>query len=629
MKRHPFGTNFDLGIPLINDDDFNLLYVEVETYKKLRERFLQWRNGCQKGMLAGGQIGIGKTTIITKLQHDLNDTPTVTINFDRDSVIQTTGGFLFLLLREFLVITNDKGLELPDPLFLQALCKNSTCNWNEFLSVIKKKTTELYFSPLVKDAIDNLDSDTERYLGPIKEILQKVLSSIQNSWFLAAGLDKFPPDSAEWFFLEPCFSILADFPTLFEVNASHMFKEEQWKGICERLFINPCTNEEITMMLKLRFGDYAKVNAKLIDTIALWSGGIPRQAIRIASASQSLSNAPLKERLSKSLQQVTNDFFAYTEKPNFNLLRTVENQQYLGSGILNLPTDAEGARMAVCGNWLILKGEPNESDTKWPARVNPLIKCSLNQSAGSPVSDEMKNLIEYIEAIESRSRSMPAGTPEEKTRNLQAAFGNVIEVPLKMNITDILDSISAALLRNDRADRIIIGYKDISVMKAARDYLIAQANVYELNDFKSIEIPGGDLTSTAKKTVEITDKNEKIISLEFGDLLNDEELVWIDKQRDLFQVRQMLWWIPAGNLKKYLSKWIHLRQLFNIFILEDELLGSLSPDEIRSDLQTCEELLKSEHDNDSQYRLRIEKLHTVLQYLENKGTHDNKSSTHI
>jgi hypothetical protein len=224
---------------------------------------------------------------------------------------------------------------------------------------------------------------------------------------------------------------------------------------------------------------------------------------------------------------------------------------------------------------------------------------------------------------------MPAGTPEEKTRNLQAAFGNVIEVPLKMNITDILDSISAALLRNDRADRIIIGYKDISVMKAARDYLIAQANVYELNDFKSIEIPGGDLTSTAKKTVEITDKNEKIISLEFGDLLKDEELVWIDKQRDLFQVRQMLWWIPAGNLKKYLSKWIHLRQLFNIFILEDELLGSLSPDEIRSDLQTCEELLKSEHDNDSQYRLRIEKLHTVLQYLENKGTHDNKSSTHI
>ena len=68
----------------------------------------------------------------------------------------------------------------------------------------------------------------------------------------------------------------------------------------------------------------------------------------------------------------------------------------------------------------------------------------------------------------------------------------------------------------------------------------------------------------------------------------------LDQRRDLFVAYEMLWWVESGGLPRCLQGLPQLRQLMSVYILEEDLLGGLSADEVKADLDYLALLEKDE-----------------------------------
>ena len=70
-----------------------------------------------------------------------------------------------------------------------------------------------------------------------------------------------------------------------------------------------------------------------------------------------------------------------------------------------------------------------------------------------------------------------------------------------------------------------------------------------------------------------------------------------------------------------MPNWTQLRQLFEIFVLEDELLGSISMEEVQADLTFFEDLVDNEQSAEANV---VTNLKIVLDYLKKiraRGNH--------
>ena len=189
-----------------------------------------------------------------------------------------------------------------------------------------------------------------------------------------------------------------------------------------------------------------------------------------------------------------------------------------------------------------------------------------------------------------------------------------VEQPIQTNLSETLDVLADALLSKDRADRAILAYKDDNLTEAARAYLFAKANSYEYQRCKHIVITGGPGMQPMTEIEAFLSEDTDIFSVEFAGKWENSQLEALDKQRDRFINHQMLWWIPFNDLKDYLPHWTQLRQLFELFVLEDELLGSISEEEVRADLAFFEDMADSEQSPEGNV---LSNLKIVLEYLRN------------
>ena len=147
--------------------------------------------------------------------------------------------------------------------------------------------------------------------------------------------------------------------------------------------------------------------------------------------------------------------------------------------------------------------------------------------------------------------------------------------------------------------------------------MFAKANSYEYQRFEHRNLWGGEDKEPIPILEEIMALDTDILSFEFVGKWTEKQLDVLDKYRDRFINYQMLWWIPLEDLKDYLSHWVQLRELFEFFILEDELLGSLSIEDIEADLAFYKDLIESE--KSSEFSM-VKNLKIVLEYLkENEG----------
>jgi len=94
-------------------------------------------------------------------------------------------------------------------------------------------------------------------------------------------------------------------------------------------------------------------------------------------------------------------------------------------------------------------------------------------------------------------------------------------------------------------------------------------------------------------------------------------LCWrLDRRRDVFVPYEMLWWVRTEDLSRCLQEWPQLRQLMSVYILEDELLGSLKPDEVQADLDYLALLKKDEPLHEAERRFQ----HVLNVVRERRGT---------
>ncbi|MGR3319331.1 MAG: hypothetical protein ACUZ8O_12755 [Candidatus Anammoxibacter sp.] len=629
MKINRFGINLDEGLAL-TEETLNKFYVPC--FEDEPQKIVDWLkdNTIETPLLFGGQIGSGKSTLITKVFSDKSLKPDITLKFDKEGLNLDEGDFLSIVLAGFI----KKAIELKSDLSFSNLpaevFKLHADDWHGIVNMLCPESFSMKSFETKISARKRITKKAKYIAETISRIGDVLKDDVKSPLFIfAAGIDKYDVKfSAFKISLESSVTILSNYKTMFEVNAVHLFlpnNTSPFSSNSEKVFIQTVSDEKIIEILQKRMGIYAEPIKTELELITKWSGGNPRQAIRLLTHYQSTrKNKGLDKtgRLANAIKRTTDDLFAYSTKPSSDLIKIISRDKIIETSFFNLPGDKESALQALYGNWIfITQGSINGA---WPAIVNPLVKPFFKNKKYIVAEPEQKLLSQYAEINDMSPIGLgfnmleEDGSQKDADKILQDFFSMGLEEPLPLKLTEILDIISAALLSNDRKDRIIVGFKDKNILDAARAYLFAKANSYEYQRFEHRNLLGGKDKEPIHTLEETLELDTDILSLEFAGKWTERQLDILDKSRDRFINYQMLWWIPLEDLKDYLPHWVQLRELFEFFILEDELLGSLSVKDIESDLAFYEDLVESEES--SEYSM-VKNLKIVLKYLkENRGS---------
>ncbi|MDM8515596.1 hypothetical protein QUF76_05300 [Desulfobacterales bacterium HSG16] len=636
MKLNRFGINLDEGIPL-NENSLEKLYVNC--FDDTVSQITDWikDNETKKQLLFGGQIGAGKSTLMAKIFSDNSLKPNslkpdITLKFDREGLNLDEGDFLSIILVEFVkrAIGHELNLsfsKLPSEVFGLA-----DEDWQGILNVL---CSNIFSLKALENKISARKLITKHadYIIEVISKIGKILESHKKSplFIFASGLDKYDPQKHTFkLSLGNSIRILSKYKTLYEVNAVHLFLPDNTSPFfsgSRKIFIQTMSSRDMMEVLEKRMGIYAEPIKEELELIAEWSGGNPRQAIRLLVHYQAArKNKKLDKagRLAIAIKRSTDDFFAFARKPSTDLIKTVSKDHNIQTSLFYLAGDKETALGSLYGNWIFITRD--SADSSWPVIINPLSKPFFESDKILSEEPEQKLLLKYAEANEMSPTGLSFDmlvndTPGKSADELlQDFFSMGFEEPLPLNITEVFEVISAALLSKDRKDRILIGYKDKNILDAARAYLFAKANSYEYQRFEHLVLQGGKDKEPIIKLEEALNLDTDIISLDFTGQFNENQQEALDKYRDNLIDYQMLWWISLEDLREYLPNWVQLRELFEVFILEDELLVSLSIEDIESDLAFFEDLVESEES--AEYSM-VTNLKIVLEYLKQNRGNDN------
>lgn len=619
MKRNRFGINIDEGIPLVSETEFELLYVSC--FGETEERFKSWLIEGDRPLLLGGQIGSGKSTLINKAIQETGLSPDLTLHFDQEFLNLDAGDFWSIVLAGVLETALAKGIDLKFCTLPQELGQYQAEDWHALLEGLRPRAFSMD-SFNTKIVLRKKVAENAAYIGKIVvEICRLLELDIGRRLFLfAAGLDKYDPLSSAFFALQDIVIALSGYKTLFEVNATHLFQKPGSPFYpLDRLFLSVLEPDSVVEILTKRMGVYAQPIQLELVTLARWSGGNPRQALRLLSHFETARKKwkrNVAESLAVAIHETTSDLFAYSPKPSTDLIKSIRRAGSINATTFSLPGDKDTALRALYGNWIFISEK--EESASWTAMVNPLVKTAFEGTAVLE-DPEVKLLRDY--AVNSNISAIGLGLHRLDEKNGQSKTGDQllwefiasgVEQPIHTNLSETLDILADALLSKDRSDRAILAYKDVKVTEAARAYLFAKANSYEYQRCKHIVITGGPGMQPMMEIEAFLSEDTDIFSIEFAGKWESTQLETLDKQRDRFVNRQMLCWIPFDELKLYLPSWTQLRQLFELFVLEDELLGSISEEDVRGDLAFFENMADDEQSSKATVVINLK---IVLEYL--------------
>lgn len=621
MNLNRYGVNLDEGLPLVIPEDFEQLYVDC--FGDNKKVLVDWiQNGYQPLML-GGQVGSGKSTLINKAFAETKSMPDITLHFDQEMVNLDDGDFWGITLAGFINASLQLSIDLSFCILPEEIGGYEAGDWKKLTQDLcpQEYTLDAFTRKVVlRNKVAELARSgyLERVLKQIGCLLQEALK--RPLFIFAAGLDKFEVDSAAQIAVQEIISSLSAYKTLFEVNAVHLFMQYPRLALLDRSFITTVSDDAIVDMMKKRLGGYAKGQQKQLEILAHWAGGNPRQALRLLThylAAKRQGSRSTAECIAVAIRNTTGDFFSFAPQPSRELMRVIEKSEKIASALFSLPGDKETARRALYGNWIFVSGVGN--GTEWQAGVNPLVKPAYD------LSDFVKTPELYLLKAYAEQRGMSAQglglslideqTGEEKTGD-QLLWETIIfgvESPVHTNIGELLNILSAALLSRERADRTILAYKDGAFLGAVQAYLFAKANTYEYQQCAHYQLEGGDGKQPIADLEAILSSNIDVISIEFTGKWTSHQLQTLDKLRDKLLQHQLLWWIKLDSLKEYLPHWTQLRQLFEVFILEDELLASISVEEVEADLSFFTDLVEAEPSAEANVGSNLK---IVLEYLQ-------------
>lgn len=623
MIRNKYGVNFDLGVPLKSEEDFQLLYVELNEEKKLR--FIEWiRDENEKHLLIAGQIGTGKTTFIEKGFQETRQTGDIQVALDTGIPIFTTSAFFGVFLGKIVDYALKSGIDLSPYRLPEDLLPGKYEN----------KTPEILVDLLTSQVVsiksyeekEALFKKIDKKLNALKTLLRTLIREIQTKlgrklFIFAEGVDKFEPHTSEYTFLLDFLDFLTPYKTLYEVNLLHVFGGfyEWQKG--QKIILTAAADDKIEETLKRRLGIYAEAKKEILPVISGFSGGNLRQALRLLLEFDYAETQLKKGRgddIAYSIQRVRNDFLdSPTAEMDAELLKVIHRDGYILPGVV---TDfmSTSAANSLYMNWILIGGEADENN-RWPAAVNPLLLPAIDTIKALPESTEVRALKKWALAHDVSPYGLdPYGNYIDLTQERDQLFeilSSLHSTILPFKITEIFDTMASYFLDNERKDKVIIGYENRDVVELANDFLIGKAGTYRPGNFKDIYI-----AKTGKKDKDMVEFILEAIaktpadgySIFFDKKLTERELYPFDQKRDKFIDYKMIWWIPFADLKRYLSCWTQLRQFFKIYYLEKEILGDLTKEEIEEDLDYVRQI-----DFNTQNKKHVQsRLKKVLKYLE-------------
>jgi hypothetical protein len=604
MNRNKYGINFDEGIPFVSEWEFQNLYIPCHTSQD--EEFKNWLDNGTTPILIGGQIGSGKSTFINKALLESNTQPDIIFHFDTEGDNLAEGDFIKVLLTDICRYALKKNVDLSFSNLPDEITKNKISSWSELIQKLVNIEFNLSYFDFKKDFSNSLQENSEYVFAVLKQILELIKNKLGRAIFiLASGIDKFAPQSSGFISLQSSLGFLSTYRTIFEVNAVHIFNNKWLLKNLEKIFLEAFSEAETVELLKKRKGVYAQNNNYFFKSLAALSGGNPRQALRLLVNFDfyKIKKLSYEEVIQLAIKKTNQDLFAFSDEPSKELIAAILKDKSVSTSLFNLPGDKETANTAFYNNWFFITG--HKEGNIWNAIINPIVNFFFKADI-TPEEYEMLSLKKYAE----EHQISPTGLTYQVTDNyekVQHELSKSIAEKYQLNLTETLDLLSDSLLSEHRQDRTIVVYKNVELMQAVKAYIFSKIFTYENPAIIDYQLNESESVTFQLMKI-LSQKKADIYSFHFENPIPDTQLIEVDKLRDSFLEYQLLWWIPTEYLSKYLQKWTQLRQLFQIIILEDEILSTLDVKQIQEDIDFYKEIKGLDNP-------LIKNLEVVLNYL--------------
>lgn len=619
MKRRSHGVNLDDGVALLSDDDFERLYVPARPYED--QRLMDWLSDPQsKAILFAGQIGSGKSTHINWVLRSAQLKSIVRVEFDRVPLEETRGAFLAVLFASFLskalvlecscdglgIALSDFGEPRPD-------------NWGTLRNLILDIPASLADAARVREICSAFGENAVQGHRACGELIGRIESKLGvRLTIIAEGVDKFHVSRDSYVSLADILHFLSSFKTLFEANAIHLFDSGRDWVSAEKLFIGPLPDAAIAKMFEKRLGSYASLYREVFPALIGYTGGNPRQALRLLNAyyfhrTQYEDNRDAA--LAKAAHRVTQDLLQLGfERFPADILAIFKRDGYIETGVLTSPDSRQLAWDILYRNWALLTEQPQPPGTRWPVTINPLVSDAVVWEKSDPEPPELLAARRW--ARDHHMSPMGMGIPEigeEKPIEWERVWKELSSSESsedELSIVGLLEGVASSLFSVYRQDRIFVSYRNPENMKIALDYLIGKAATYGPFTCREIHLVGGETEDPISLLMAQTDKaDENAVYVAFIEgAWTRPQLQALDRLRDRLGSLQMLWFVDHQALLRYLPHWPQFRQLFRFYVLEDDFLASLHQDEIEADLAVLKELGDGHSDG-------LQRLRNVLEYL--------------
>lgn len=592
MKRNRYGINFDLGVPLLSNEEIEILYVEM--YAEQKQRLIDWmKNENEAPIIVAGQIGTGKTTLIEKAFQESSSPWDIQVKLDTDvpMPLYGRGAFWGFCLGKVLDFARQLEIDvsiynLPEDLIQVKYANNGP-------ELLINRLTEM---PMAISDFNNkkklynlVDENIDIIKIQLLDIIKKIENNIQRKlFFFAEGIDKFHPHTADYVSVVDLLNFLSQCKTLYEANLIHLLGAESWHNrSSKKVFLTGASNERLIEILTKRMGVYVKSREEMLPILSALSGGNVRQAVRLLmefDEAVGKKRKDIKEALDYACRRVRNDLLdILSGSIDAELLKVVNRDKYITSGTLSDFAGREISQNAIYNNWILISDEADR-ELKWKANINPLLLPAIETFQYIPESPETELIREWAETHEVSPFGLEIGTSAvDKNKFFDIIGSESTLIPL--DIMETFECMAAYFLSPERKDKIIIAYENKELVRLANDFIIGKAGTYKPGNFKNIsfeEVPEGQLDIY----LDILSKEQQHdgYSIFFEKKLTPAELIALDQRRDAFNDYKMIWWIPYEDLKGYLKYWPQLRQFFKVYRLEEDIFGSLTREGIEQDL---------------------------------------------
>jgi hypothetical protein len=573
MNTH--GINFDIGLPLTKQEEFDILFVPYN--EELEISLTDWLTDTNSNsLLIAGQIGTGKSTLINKLFfHGIK--PDIFIQFDK-IFTKSKGSFYGVLLGKILELSEINQVDLTEFGFHE-LYKKYVDDIKSFAELLTQETINYKQLTIQQNCYKTIEKSIDIIKKQISTLIDTITKILQRKLFIfAEGVDKFNPNkSVNWYDeIIDILNFISVQKTLYEANIIHLLEREIWVEKAKKIVLPNATDDAVKQMFYKRLGNYTKNYENNINELVYLSGGNFRQALRLLVEFEFAKRKLKKEdtdALNYSRKRVIDDMFSYINIP-YELLKVVFRDKYIHSGTFKVEEKFLES-FPLYRNLILIKDIQKEG--KWAAIVNPLFET------------EVENYI-------------------PKTQTLKQ-----VDTITKYQFTEILDKLASYFLEPDKKEVAIILYDDIEIARIIDDYLVGRAGSYEEIFYESIDVKSTDDFALLFNYIP-TETNYTGFSYFFFYQLSFDETKKIDVQRDTLIINNMLWWINKEHIRDYLKNWEHFRQFVKIFDLQKDILSYIEISDIEQDINDLELIEYSITDSDK-IKSRLEK---VLEYLKSK-----------